>query len=67
VFGNPQIDSVIASSTGSGSTVRYKKAGTIITTTTSIVAANGKTLFVTIKVPDGKGNELTSVAVYERQ
>ena len=67
VTGNPNIDAVIASSQGSGTIVRYKKAGNVITTTTSEVSDDGRTLVVTIKVPDGKGNEISSTAVYERQ
>jgi hypothetical protein len=67
VSGNPGIDAVVASSSGSGSTVRYKKNGAVVTTTTSTVSDDGKTLFVTIKVPVGEGKELTSLAVYERQ
>jgi hypothetical protein len=67
VTGSPAIDTVIASSTGSGSTVRYKKAGIVITTTTSVLSDDGKTLVVTARIPDGKGNELTNVSVYERQ
>ena len=67
VNGNPQIDTIVASSTGSGTTVSYKKAGIVITTTTSTISDDGKTLFVTVKIPDGKGNELTNLAVYERQ
>ena len=67
VSDNPQIDSVVASSTGNGSTLRYKKAGNVITTTTSEVSDDGKTLVVTIKIPVAPGKELTSIAVYERQ
>jgi hypothetical protein len=67
VTGNPAIDSVVASSTGSGSTVRYKKAGTVITTTTSTVSDDGKTLFVTMKIPLPQGGEITNLAVYERR
>ena len=62
VTGFPNVDSVVAS-TG---TVRYKKAGVVITTTTSSLSDDGKTLTVTVKIPDGKGNEFTNVAVYER-
>lgn len=63
VTGTPAIDTVVAS-TG---TVRYTKAGNVVTTTTSEVSADGKTLVVTARIPDGKGNELTNIAVYERQ
>ena len=67
VSGNPYIDAVVATSTGTGASLRYKKAGNVVTTTTSIVSDDGKTLFVTIKVPDAQGKEITSLAVYERQ
>ena len=67
VTGNPAIDAVIASATGNGTTVRYKKAGTVITTTTSTVSDDGKTLFVTMTIPLPQGNEITNVAVYDRQ
>lgn len=67
VTGNPMVDAVIASTNANGATVRYKKSGTIITTTSSTVSDDGKTLSVTLRVPDGKGGELISVAAYERQ
>ncbi len=67
VTGTPAIDTVVASATGSRSTVRYKKAGIEITTTTSVLSDDGKTLVVTARIPDGKGNEFTNVSVYERQ
>jgi hypothetical protein len=67
VTGTPAIDTVIASATGSGSTVRYKKAGTVITTTTSLLSDDGKTLVVTAKIPAGNGKEFTNVSVYERR
>ena len=67
VTGSPVIDTVVASTDGAGATVRYKKAGNVITTTTSVLSDDGKTLVVTAKIPDGKGNEFTNVSVYERQ
>jgi hypothetical protein len=67
VSGNPAIDAVVATSTGSGGTVRYKKAGNVITTTTSTVSDDGKTLFVTAIIPVAPGQELTNLSVYERQ
>ena len=66
VSDNPQIDAVVATATGNGGIVRYKKAGNVITTTTSAVSDDGKTLVVTIKIPLAEGKEITSVAVYER-
>ena len=65
--GTPAIDTVVASATGSGSTVRYKKGGIVVTTTTSVLSDDGTTLVVTARIPDGKGNEFTNVSVYERQ
>ena len=67
VWGNPAIDAVVASSDGSAGTVRYKKAGSVITTTTSVPSHDGKTLVVTIRIPRASGKEFTSVAVYDRQ
>jgi hypothetical protein len=67
VTGSPAIDTVVASTDGTGATVRYKKAGNVITTTTSVLSNDVKTLVVTVKIPDGKGNEFTNVSVYERQ
>jgi hypothetical protein len=66
VSGNPAIDAVVASSSGNGATVRYKKAGVVITTTTSEVSDDGKTLVVTLKIPVAEGKEVTNIAVYER-
>jgi hypothetical protein len=67
VIGTPAIDTVIASATGTGSTVRYKKAGVVITTTTSALSDDGKTLVVTAKIPVGNGKEFTNISVYERR
>ena len=67
VSGNPGIDSVVARSDGAEGRVTYKKSGRVITTTTSVISEDRKMMTVTIKVPDGQGNEITSVAVYDRQ
>jgi hypothetical protein len=67
VTNNPAIDSVIASTTANGTSVRYKKAGSVITTTTSTVSDDGKTLVVTMTIPLPQGTGITNVAVYERQ
>jgi len=67
VTGTPLIDTVVASSTGSGSTVRYMKSGNVITSTTSTVSDDGKTLVVNITIPVAQGKELTNIAVYERR
>ena len=47
--------------------VEYKKAGKVVTTTTSVISDNGKMLTVTVKVLDAQGKELTNVAVYDGQ
>ena len=67
VSGNPGIDSVVAKTTGSGGTVMYKKAGKVVSTTTSTLSDDGKMMTVTVKVVDAEGKEATNVAVYERQ
>jgi hypothetical protein len=67
VTGTPLIDAVVATSTGTGATMRYKKAGCVITTTASVLSDDGKTLIVTITISDAQGKELTSLAVYERR
>jgi hypothetical protein len=66
VSGNAAIDTVVASSAGTGSTVRYQKAGNVITTTTSVLSEDGKTLMVTARIPLANGKELTNLSVYER-
>lgn len=65
VSGNPAIDTVVAR-TRAG-TVEYLKAGKVISTTTSVMSDDGKTLTVTIKFADAQGKEFTNVAVYDRQ
>jgi len=67
VSGNPAIDAVVARTTGSAGTVEYKKAGKVISTTSSVFAEDGKTLTVTVKSPTAEGRELTTIAVYDRQ
>jgi hypothetical protein len=65
VTGNPNIDAV-AARTRTG-TVEYMKAGKVVTTTSSVLSDDGKTLTVTVKIPLGEGKEVTNVVVYERQ
>ena len=67
VHGNPGIDTVIARTTGAGSTVEYRKAGKVVTTTTSVMSDDGKTLTVTAKVVDAQGKEVTNISVYDKQ
>lgn len=66
VTGTPAIDAVVARTSGTDGTVIYKKAGRVVSTTTSVVSDDGKTLTVTVKIPDAQGNEWTNLAVYER-
>ena len=65
VSGNPNIDAVVAR-TRTG-TVEYMKAGKVVTTTESVISDDGKTLTVTVRVPDGQGKEFTNIVVYDRQ
>jgi hypothetical protein len=67
VTGNPGIDTVVARSTGSGGIVEYKKAGKVITTTSSSISDDGKTMTVTVRVPTADGKEITIISVYDRQ
>ena len=53
VSGNPNIDTVFArTKTG---TVEYMKAGKVVSTTTSVMSDDGKTLTVTVKFLDAQG------------
>jgi hypothetical protein len=65
VSGNPNIDAVVAR-TRTG-TVEYMKAGKVVTTTASVMSDDGKMLTVTVRVLDAQGNEVTNLAVYDRQ
>jgi hypothetical protein len=65
VSGNPNIDTVVAR-TRTG-TVEYMKAGKVVSTTTSVMSDDGKTLTVTVKFLDAQRKEVTTVAVYDRQ
>jgi transcriptional activator of cad operon len=67
IIGNPMFDAAISRSNGTVGTVQYKKGGKIITTTSSLISDDGKTMTVTLKVPDGKGSELTIISVYDKQ
>ena len=64
VTGNPGIDTVVAR-TRTG-TVEYMKGGKVIATTSSVISDDGKTLTVSVKSLNAQGNEVTSVAVYEK-
>ena len=67
VSGNPNIDAAVFKSTESGGIVQYKKSGKVVTTTSSIISDDGKTMTVTVKVPDAQGKEITIISVYDRQ
>ena len=67
VSGNPNIDAVVARSTGAGGTVEYRKAGKVVSTTSSTMSDDGKTMTVTVRVQDAQGKEVTIVSVYDRQ
>jgi hypothetical protein len=67
VSGNPNIDAAVFRSMGTGGIVEYKKGGRVVSTTSSIISDDGKTMTVTVKVPDAQGRELTIVSVYDRQ
>ena len=64
VTGNPNIDTAVFKSTETGGMVHDKKAGKVITTTSSIVSDDGKTMTVTVKVPDAQGEASTIVSVH---
>jgi hypothetical protein len=65
VSGNPNIDTIVAR-TRTG-TVEYMKAGKVVSTTTSVMSDVDKTLTVTVKSLNAQGNEVTTIAVYDRQ
>jgi hypothetical protein len=67
VSGNPNVDAVVFRSTGTGGTVEYKKGGKVISTTQSAISDDGKTMTVTVKSLNAQGNEVSTVAVYDRQ
>ena len=67
VSGNPSIDSAVFKSTDTGGIVEYRKAGTVVSTTSSTISDDGKTMTVTVNVPVAQGKALTIVSVYDRQ
>ena len=67
VSGNPSIDTAVFKSTETGGTVEYKKGGQVVSTTSSTISDDGKTMTVTVKVRVAQGKELTIVSVYDRQ
>ena len=67
VSGNPNIDAAVFRSTETGGIVEYKKGGQVVSTTSSTISDDGKTMTVTVKVPAAQGKEVTIVSVYDRQ
>jgi hypothetical protein len=67
VTGNPNFDAAVFKSTETGGIVEYKKGGKVVSTTSSTVSDDGRTMTVTVKVPAAQGKEITIVSVYDRQ
>jgi hypothetical protein len=67
VSGNPNVDAAVFRSTETGGIVEYKKGGQVVSTTSSTISDDGKTMTVTVKVPAAQGKEVTIVSVYDRQ
>lgn len=67
VSGNATIDAAVFRSTDTGGMVEYKKGGKVVSTTSSTISDDGKTMAVTVKVPDAQGKEVSIVAVDDRQ
>jgi hypothetical protein len=67
VTGNPAIDTVSSTGTGSAGMTTYKKAGKVVSTVTTAVSADGKMLTITTKGTDPQGRPVNNVAVYDRQ
>ena len=61
------IDAAVFRSTDTGGMVEYKKGGKVVSTTSSTISDDGKTMTVTVKVPDAQGKEVSIVSVYDRQ
>jgi hypothetical protein len=68
VTGNPDADTV-ARTRIDANTVQTisKKGGKVMTTQTSAVSSDGKTRTVTTKGVNASGQQVSNVAVYERQ
>jgi len=65
---NPEVDTVARTRTNA-TTVQTvaKKSGKVTTTQTSVVSSDGKTRTVTTKGVNASGQQVNSVAVYEKQ
>lgn len=68
VVGNPNADTVARTRVNATTTkLVNKKGGTILSTATLVVSADGKTLTITATGKDAKGQTIDSVAVYDKQ
>jgi hypothetical protein len=67
VTGNPNFDAAVFKSTETGGVAEYKKDGKVVSTTSSTVSDDGRTMTVSVKVPAAQGKEITIVSVYDRQ
>ncbi len=68
ITGNPALDTASRKSVNATTTeTTYKKSGKVVLVSTNVLSADGKTLTVTSKGVDGKGQPVSSVLVFERQ
>lgn len=68
VTGNPSYDTANVTQTSpTKGKIVYKKAGKVVVTTETSVAKDGKTMTVTSKGTDPKGQPMNNVAIYTRQ
>jgi hypothetical protein len=68
VAGNPSYDTANVTQTSpTEGTIVYKKAGKVVVTTETSVAKDGKTMTVTSKGTDPKGQAINNVSIYFRQ
>jgi len=68
VVGNPNADTVARTRVNATTTkLVNKKGGKILSNVTLVVSADGKTLTITTTGKDAKGQNIDSVAVYDKQ
>ncbi|MEO5898037.1 MAG: hypothetical protein ABIS06_20305 [Vicinamibacterales bacterium] len=68
VVGNPNADMAARTRVDANTTkLVYKKGGKIMSTLTLVTSADGKTLTITTVGSNAKGEDIGSVAVYEKQ
>ena len=68
VVGNPNADMAARTRVDANTTqLVNKKGGNVMSTVTIVTSADGKTLTITTKGKDAKGQNVDSVAVYEKQ